>query len=86
MPYSSNHNLHVIVRDIEWDIEYGHVDDGYEATAEELELPKVVVIPISFEELEDENALHEGITDYLSDNYGWCVSGYELGWKKKDEV
>ena len=77
MPYSSNHNLHVIVRDIEWET------DGQTNVAA---LPKTVVIPITYEELEDEDALHTGISDYLSDNYGWLVSGYELGWKKKDEV
>ena len=77
MTYHSNHNLHVIVRDIEWET------DGQTNVAA---LPKTVVIPISYEELEDEDALHTGITDYLSDNYGWCVSGYELGWRKKDEV
>jgi hypothetical protein len=77
MPYSNNHNLHVIVRDIEWDLDNDDDDGG---------LPETVVIPISYEELEDESALHEGITDYLSDNYGWLVRDYKLGWKKKDEV
>lgn len=86
MPYSQHHKMHVIVRDIEWDLDSDHVDDGYDATVEELELPQTVVIPITYEELEDEHQMHDIIIDYLSDNYGWLVSGYKLGWKKKDEV
>lgn len=76
MPFSINHNLHVIVRDIEWETDGESIED----------LPETVVIPITYEELEDEDSLHDGINDYLSDNYGWLVSGYEIGWKKKDEV
>ena len=62
MPFSNNHNLHVIVRDIEWETDGESIED----------LPETVVIPITYEELEDEDSLHEGINDYLSDNYGWC--------------
>jgi hypothetical protein len=76
MPFSNNHNLHVIVRDIEWETDGESIED----------LPETVVIPITYEELEDEDALHDGINDYLSDNYGWLVNGYQIGWKKRDEV
>lgn len=69
--------MHVIVRDIEWDI----IDDGYD-----LGLPETVVIPISYEELEDEDLMYDMISDHLSDTYGWLVKDYKLGWKKKDEV
>ena len=77
MPYSNNHNLHVIVRDIEWDLDNDDDDGG---------LPETVVIPISYEELEDEDLMYDMISDHLSDTYGWLVKDYKLGWKKKDEV
>ena len=76
MSFSQHHKMHVIVRDIDWETDGSNRE----------ELPEIVVIPITYEELEDEGALHTGINDYLSDNYGWLVKGYELGWKKKDEV
>jgi hypothetical protein len=77
MPYSNNHNLHVIVRDIDWET------DGQTNVAA---LPKTVVIPLTYEELEDEDLMHDMISDHLSDTYGWLVKDYKLGWKKKDEV
>ena len=76
MPFSSHHKLHVIVRNIEWETDGSNRE----------ELPEIVVIPVTYEEIEDEDMMREGINDYLSDNYGWLVNGYEIGWKKKDEV
>jgi len=77
MPFSEHHKMHVIVRAIEWDLD----EDGHGRG-----LPETVVIPITYEELEDEDLMHDMISDYLAETYGWLVKDYKLGWKKKDEV
>lgn len=41
-------------------------------------LPNEVVIPEEIEEIEDETEREEAITNWLSDEYGFCVEGYEL--------
>ena len=76
MSYDSSHKFHVIVRDIDW------------ATGKDYDmgLPDTVIVPIGYEDLEDENSLCETITNHLSDNYGWLVNDYQIGWCKKDEV
>jgi hypothetical protein len=76
LDFHRDHNLHVIVRDIDW------------ATGKDYDmgLPDTVIIPIGYEDLEDDSALCETINNYLSDNYGWLVNGYEIGWRKKNEA
>ena len=76
LKYNNNHKLHVMVRDIDWEPHGG----------KEVDLPQALVIPITYAELNDEETLRQAITHYLSDSYGCVANGYELGWKKKDEV
>jgi hypothetical protein len=46
-------------------------------------LPTIVEIPQDIvDEMEDENDT-DAITDYLSDEYGFCVEGYDLDTDKK---
>lgn len=46
-------------------------------------LPTIVDIPQDIvDEMEDENDT-DIITDYLSDEYGFCVEGYDLDTDKK---
>lgn len=58
----------MVAYNIKWDTD-GHRIKG---------LPKRVEIPNHIiNEMEDENDI-DVITDYLSDEYGFCVEGYEL--------
>ena len=46
-------------------------------------LPTIVEIPQDIiDEMEDESDT-DAITDYLSDEYGFCVEGYDLDTDKK---
>lgn len=47
---------------VQWDTDGEEIDD----------LPNVVEIPSSLDELE--------VADYLSDEYGWCVESWEYYW------
>lgn len=54
---------------IKWDIDLEN-DETYEEALEKCELPKEVKIP--------ENIDEEDISDWLSDEYGFCHAGFEL--------
>lgn len=41
-------------------------------------LPDEVVIPADIEKIEDEEEREDTITDWLSDEYGFCINGYTL--------
>ena len=63
-----NEQKYVKVYEIDWE-----TDD------EEVELPERAFIPVEYfepEELECGDARNEVICNYLSNNWGWLVSGY----------
>ena len=58
---------------VDWDLKQ---DDGVVVSLEEAGVQQIVDVP---DEIEDED-----VSDWLSDNYGWCVNGwYEVEWNKK---
>ncbi len=63
---------------IEWDIDLED-DEDYQTTIENLGLPTETEIPVTITDLED-------ITDWLSDEFGYCLHGFELSADKKSEV
>ena len=52
--------------DIDWDVSPEDIADG-------VELPNEVFVEVP----EDEAVPDDYITDYLSDEYGWCVNSYQ---------
>lgn len=64
---------YIVATDIDWDVD----EEDAEYFEFDMErLPKTVYIPDDIEE--------EDIVDWLSDTYGWCVSGFVLERKSKN--
>ena len=60
----------LLVHDIEWDT------DGDEAVASGL--PVEVPIQVDLADIQSFDCINHQICDYLSDEYGWLISGYKL--------
>lgn len=63
----------VIITKIDWDT------DGDEALKEAL--PNTMTLDtedLNIEDPEDENEISDAISDYLSDEYGFCHNGFEM--------
>lgn len=58
----------MIIR-VDWDLTDDD-NDGEAYTLEEVGIPAVVEVPDDIPE--------EDVSDYLSDNYGWCVNSWRL--------
>lgn len=63
---------------IDWDIDLEDGED-YQVAVEDLGLPTEIEIPVTITDLED-------ITDWLSDEFGYCLHGFELSEDKNSEV
>ena len=80
------------IYDIKWD-----VTDGTEMTQEEIEetlamLPKEIELPEEFNKENymedgefDENAWLNAISDWLSEDYGFCHDGFKINKEEKDQ-
>lgn len=53
---------------IEWDTDGEKIED----------LPESLYL--QFDDFDDDFDFDEELSDWLSDKYGWCVSGYEFKW------
>lgn len=65
---------------IVWDID---LEEGetYEAARAELELPKCVELPKRFWDPDaNSSEYYEDISNWLSDEYGYCVKSFALCW------
>lgn len=69
------------ITNIKWDIADGAEDTTPEENSEVLEsLPKEVYIKASYtsKEILKSDELYEEISDYLSNEYGFCHSGFDV--------
>ena len=69
-----------IVTNIAWDIDELDIDDNEEAY-ENLPTEVEVTIDVEEEELDEEDAEY-AISEYLSDEYGFCHDGFSMTEKK----
>lgn len=81
------------IYDIKWDV----TDGAEEMTPEEIEetlaiLPKEIELPEEFNKENymeddefDEDAWLDEISDWLSEDYGFCHDGFKLGEEEKDQ-
>ena len=60
----------LLVKNIEWDT------DGDETVASEL--PSSVPVEVDLASIQSFDCINHQICEYLSEEYGWLISGYDL--------
>ncbi len=60
----------LLVKNIEWDT------DGDETVA--AELPSSVPVEVDLASIQSFDCINHQICEYLSEEYGWLISGYDL--------